>query len=64
MGRGNFEGKGASHCKVWGHSEVISEKTAKMIQVPFGLWAPMGRRNHALDGVQRCSVTLRWEPIL
>jgi len=25
-------------------------KTAEPIEMPFGLWARMGRRNHALDG--------------
>ena len=25
-------------------------KTAKTIEMPFGLWAWMGRRNHVLDG--------------
>jgi len=49
MGRGNFEGKGA-HCKVWGHSAVICANTAELIEMPFGLWARMGRKNHVLDG--------------
>jgi len=30
----------------------------------FGLWTWMGRRNHVLDGVQRCWGTLPWQPIL
>ena len=47
MGRGNFEG--ASHCKVYRHSAVISAKTAEPIEVPFGLWAAMGPRNCLLD---------------
>jgi len=51
MGSVNFEGgKGASHCKLWGHSAVICAKTAEPIEMPFGLWARMGRRNHVLDG--------------
>ena len=41
-GKGNFEGKGASHCKVEGHSAVICAKTAEPIEMPFGLWARMG----------------------
>ena len=45
-----FEGEWASHCKVRGHSTVVCAKTAEPIGVPFGLWAPMGRRNHVLDG--------------
>jgi len=48
MGRGNFEREGASHCKVYGHSAVMSAKTAKSIEMPFGLWAWMGPRNRVL----------------
>ena len=29
---------------------VICAKTAEPIEMPFGLWARMGRRNHVLDG--------------
>jgi len=29
---------------------VIYAKTAEPIEMPFGLWARMGRRNHMLDG--------------
>ena len=43
-------GKGAPHCKVYGHSAVICAKTAKPIEMPFGLWARVGPRNHVLDG--------------
>jgi len=50
MGRGNFEGEGASHCKVQGRSAVSCAKTAEPIEMPFGLWARMGPRNHVLDG--------------
>jgi len=32
----------------------ICAKTAEPIEMPFGLWAQMGHRNHVLDGVQRC----------
>ena len=49
MGRDNFEGKGASHCKVLGHSAVICA-TAEPTEMPFGLLARMGRRNHVFDG--------------
>jgi len=28
---------------------VICAKTAEPIEMPFGLWAQMGRRNHVLD---------------
>ena len=42
----------ANRCKVWGHSAVICAKTAEPIELPFGLWARMGPRNHMLYGVQ------------
>jgi len=42
--------EGAAHCKVWGHCVVNCAKTAETIQMPFGLWAWMGPRNHVLDG--------------
>jgi len=29
---------------------VSLAKTAAPIEIPFGLWAWMGRRNHVLDG--------------
>ena len=50
MGRGNFWGKWASHCKVQGYSTVICAKTVEPIGMPFGLWARMGPRNHVVDG--------------
>ena len=31
-------------------SAVICAKTAKPIEMPFGLWAKMDRRNHVLHG--------------
>jgi len=34
----------------YGHCAVIWAKTAEPIEVPFGLWASMGLRNHVLDG--------------
>ena len=50
MERGDFEGKGVPHCKVYGHSAIICAKTAEPIEMPFGLWAGMSPRNHVLDG--------------
>ena len=51
MGMGNFEGgKGHPIVKLRGDSVVIAAKTAKPIEMAFGLWAWMGRRNHVLDG--------------
>jgi len=31
---------------------VIAAKTADPIEVPFGIWTPVGPRNHILRGVQ------------
>jgi len=50
MGRDNFEGERG----VLGQSAVPCAKTAEPIEMLFGSWAWMGRRNHVLDGVQRC----------
>jgi len=44
-----FRGKGASRCKVWGHSAVICTKTAEPKQMPFGLWAGIDCRSPVLD---------------
>jgi len=52
MGRGNFEGEWASHCKVRGHSAVICVRISEPIEMLFGLWARTGRRNHELVGAQ------------
>ena len=44
---------------------VSPAKTAEPIEMPFGLWARMGRRNRVRrEGVQRCWGTLPWQPIL
>ena len=51
--KGYFEGEGMSG-HVWRHSNVSCAKMAELIDMPFGLWARMGRRNHVLDGVQLC----------
>ena len=32
------------------NTAVPCRKTAEPIEMPFGLWAWMGRRNHVLDG--------------
>ena len=50
MGKGNFEGEGAALCKVWRPSAVSCVNTAEPIEMPFGLWTPVGRRKHVLDG--------------
>jgi len=34
----------------YGHSAVICAKTAEPVEIPFGFWGRMGRRNHVLDG--------------
>jgi len=50
-GKGQFLGKGA-YCKVQGNFAVTCAKAAEPIEMPFGLWAQSGSRNHELDGVQ------------
>jgi len=50
-GKGQFLGKGA-YCKVQGNFAVTCAKAAEPIEMPFGLWARSGSRNHELDGVQ------------
>ena len=52
--------EGASHCKIYGHSAVISAKTAEPIEMPFGLWAGMGPRNHVLDGSSQVLRDVAW----
>ena len=46
-GKGQFSGERGVP---YGHSAVICAKMAEQIQMAFGLWARMGRRNHLLDG--------------
>ena len=53
-GRDNFEGEGASHCKVQGHSAVPCAKTAEPIEMPFGLRTWVSQGNHVLARVHRC----------
>jgi len=60
-----FFGKGVSHClQLQGFSTVICAKTVAPIEMPFGLWAHIGPRNHALIGVHKSKGTLLWQPIL
>jgi len=51
--KGQLWGKGTSHCK-YRDTLRSSAKTAKPIEMLFGLWARMGPRNHVLEGVHRC----------
>ena len=39
-----LRGKRANKCKQYIHSAVVCAKTAEPIEVPFGLWARMGRK--------------------
>jgi len=48
MGRGNFDGERAAHCKVLGHSAVIC---AKMVE-PIEMLSLVNPRNYVLDRVQ------------
>jgi len=38
--------------EMMGHSVVVSAKTAKTMEMPFGLRTRVGPGNHVLDGVQ------------
>ena len=40
----------APHCKVMAHSTVSCTKTAKPIEIPFGMKTRVSPRNHVLDG--------------
>jgi len=42
--------EGADCCKLYGHSAASCTKTAKTINMPFGIWTRVGQRNHVLDG--------------
>jgi len=44
-GRGIL-GESGVPLKAYGHSTVICVKTAEPIEIPIGLWAQIGRRNH------------------
>ena len=47
--RAILRGKGASRCKVWGHSAVIYARTAEPTRCRLGCGLDR-RRNHGLDG--------------
>jgi len=49
--KGNFRGKGSTHCKIQGPSATSCAKMAEMIEMPFGVCTRVGPRN-MLDGVQ------------
>ena len=51
MRKGNFEGKGAAHCKVQRPPVVSCAKTAEPIEMPFEMLSGVGPRKHVLDGV-------------
>jgi len=50
MGRGNYEGRRGTHCKVYGHSTMSYAKTAEPIENPLGVWTRVGPRKHVLGG--------------
>ena len=49
-----------SVCQSVGRSVTVLSpaKTAQLIEMPFWLWARVGSRNHALDGVQTSYSTM------
>jgi len=50
MGRGDLEGGKGRPIVKYRDSQRSRAKTAEPIEMPFGLWARMGPRNHVLDG--------------
>jgi len=63
MGRGNFlGGKGRPIVKYRDTAQSSVQKTAKPIQMPFGLWARIDPGNRVLDGPEVLG-TLPWPPI-
>jgi len=46
-----LRGKGRPIVK-YGDTAIICAKASELIEMPFGLWARMGPRNHVLDGVR------------
>jgi len=51
MGTGNSEDE-VAHCKVQGQPAVGCVKTAIPTEMPYGLRARIGLKNHVLDEVQ------------
>jgi len=49
MGSGNFDGAKGRPIVKYGDTDVVCAKTAEPIEMPFGLWVWMGRRNRVLD---------------
>ena len=48
IGRSNLEGNVMPrHARR--HSDVSCAKTAESIEIPFGLWTPMGQGKHVID---------------
>jgi len=41
-----------ARCKVLGLSAVSCAKTAEPIDLPFGLWTPLGRRMHKFNRIR------------
>jgi len=51
--RGNFEGDGTSHCKVYGLSAVSCAEMVEPIDLPFGLWTRLGRRKQKFNHIRQ-----------
>jgi len=49
-GNDNFEAEKTANCKVFGRSVMSCAKTAEAIEMPFGIGARVGPRNHVLFG--------------
>jgi len=64
MGRGNFEGWKGHPIVKYRDTLQSHVKTAEPVEMPFGLWARKGPRNHVLDGRPAVLRALPWQPIL
>ena len=51
-GNGQFWGIGVPICKVQGLFGVSCAKTAEPIDLPFGLWTPVGRWKHKFNCIR------------
>jgi len=50
IAKAQFFGESGAHRKEQGHSAVNCAKMAEPFDMPFGMWAEIGPRNHKLDG--------------
>jgi len=56
-GKGQFWGKGRPLQIIGIHSAVSCAKTAEPIDLPFGLWTQVGRRQHKFNRIRQVAPT-------